>query len=304
MAPHSSNKPNPTTELSIAATNAQLESITSGKEFSLHDVQDEDNPPASDPSGQSPALAPTKSVTSKAAAIDLAHFFTEVDFPDATKDNKKVQKVCKICTNGSNYFYSKTTGNTNLRRHLMTHHTKAYNSTILEHGWHYKLSTQSEDPSAHKNTRKLCNPNVAFEPLEYPHEEDSHAYSITTKEELLDWLKNSDQMYRDSLMPLDTRIRLLVPVCSSSSSAPCYKLNADFSSIILDFCITVASVRPLSLSKPVPNPSRIDMSRRNVTPNLPSFSLRSFLDHLVNFIVADDQAHYVGMTLQLVMLYT
>ncbi|KAH9007482.1 hypothetical protein EDB84DRAFT_1572838 [Lactarius hengduanensis] len=39
--------------------------------------------------------------------------------------------------------------------------------------------------------------NVAFEPLEYPREEDSHAYSVTTKEELLDWVKNGDQTYRD-----------------------------------------------------------------------------------------------------------
>ncbi|KAH9009129.1 hypothetical protein EDB84DRAFT_1446468 [Lactarius hengduanensis] len=50
--------------------------------------------------------------------------------------------------------------------------------------------------------------HVAFEPLEYPREEDSHVYSVTTKEELLDWLKNDDQTYRDSLMPLDTRIRV------------------------------------------------------------------------------------------------
>ncbi|KAH9023475.1 hypothetical protein EDB85DRAFT_2151072 [Lactarius pseudohatsudake] len=40
-------------------------------------------------------------------------------------------------------------------------------------------------------------PPVAFEPLEYPREEDSHAYSVTTKEELLDWVKNGDQTYRD-----------------------------------------------------------------------------------------------------------
>ncbi|KAH9019442.1 hypothetical protein EDB85DRAFT_1896644 [Lactarius pseudohatsudake] len=73
-------------------------------------------------------------------------------------------------------------------------------------------------------------PHVTFEPLEYLREEDSHTYSVTTKEELLDWVKNGDQTYRDSLMPLDTRIRLLVPASN--------------------------------LSKPVPNPSRIDTSRK------------------------------------------
>ncbi|KAH9043913.1 hypothetical protein EDB85DRAFT_2206628 [Lactarius pseudohatsudake] len=96
---------------------------------------------------------------------------------------------------------------------------------------------------------------VAFEPLAYPREEDSHAYSVTTKEELLDWVKNGDQTYRD----------LLVPVCvlaSSPSSAFRYKSYADFSFIILDFCIAAVSAWPQNLSKPVPNPSRIDTSRK------------------------------------------
>ncbi|KAH9011583.1 hypothetical protein EDB85DRAFT_1900942 [Lactarius pseudohatsudake] len=78
---------------------------------------------------------------------------------------------------------------------------------------------------------------VAFEPLEYPREEDSHAYSVSTKEELLDWVKNGNQTYRD----------LLVPVCvlaSSPSSAFRYKSYADFSFIILDFCIAAAPVWP------------------------------------------------------------
>ncbi|KAH9028481.1 hypothetical protein EDB85DRAFT_1892496 [Lactarius pseudohatsudake] len=41
--------------------------------------------------------------------------------------------------------------------------------------------------------------SVAFEPLRYPCEEDSLTYSITTKEELLDWLKNGDQTHRDDV---------------------------------------------------------------------------------------------------------
>ncbi|KAH9012037.1 hypothetical protein EDB85DRAFT_1900613 [Lactarius pseudohatsudake] len=55
---------------------------------------------------------------------------------------------------------------------------------------------------------------VAFEPLEYPREEDSHAYSVTTKEELLDWVKNGDQTYRDLLVPLSAISR--TPTSSSS----------------------------------------------------------------------------------------
>ncbi|KAH9025243.1 hypothetical protein EDB85DRAFT_2149949 [Lactarius pseudohatsudake] len=73
---------------------------------------------------------------------------------------------------------------------------------------------------------------VAFEPLEYPREEDSHAYSVTTKEELLDWVKNGDQTYRDLLV-------LVCVLASSPSSAFRYKSYADFFLIILDFCIAV-----------------------------------------------------------------
>ncbi|KAH9030061.1 hypothetical protein EDB85DRAFT_1891793 [Lactarius pseudohatsudake] len=79
--------------------------------------------------------------------------------------------------------------------------------------------------------------NVAFEPPEYPREEDSHVYGVTTKEELLEWVKNGDQTYRN----------LLVPVCvlaSSPSSAFCYKSYNNFFLIILDFYIAVASVWP------------------------------------------------------------
>ncbi|KAH9018397.1 hypothetical protein EDB85DRAFT_1897205 [Lactarius pseudohatsudake] len=79
--------------------------------------------------------------------------------------------------------------------------------------------------------------SIGNKPLEYPREEDSHAYSVSTKEELLDWVKNGDQMYRD----------LLVPVCvlaSSPSSAFRYKSYADFLLIILDFRIAVTSVWP------------------------------------------------------------
>ncbi|KAH9040490.1 hypothetical protein EDB85DRAFT_1886989 [Lactarius pseudohatsudake] len=78
---------------------------------------------------------------------------------------------------------------------------------------------------------------VAFEPLEYPREEDSHAYSVTTKEELLDWVKNGDQTYCDVQKGPDE----LVP---GPADTFCYKSYADFFLIILDFCIAVASVWP------------------------------------------------------------
>jgi hypothetical protein len=31
------------------------------------------------------------------AALDILHFFTEIEFPTATKVNERVQKVCKLC---------------------------------------------------------------------------------------------------------------------------------------------------------------------------------------------------------------
>ncbi|KAH9041157.1 hypothetical protein EDB84DRAFT_1436603 [Lactarius hengduanensis] len=82
-----------------------------------------------------------------------------------------------------------------------------------------RMTTPPKDSEQDGGQRRRCprkEGNVAFEPLEYPCEEDSHAYSVTTKEELLDWVKNGDQTYRDSLMPLDTWIRLLVPLSTIS----------------------------------------------------------------------------------------
>ncbi|KAH9015354.1 hypothetical protein EDB85DRAFT_2156756 [Lactarius pseudohatsudake] len=168
------------------AANAQLNSITSGDEFSLQDVQDVEDEddicdsdlPAGDPSDRSPVLAPHKPpVTTTKTAVDIIYFFTEIDFPNATKDNKKTQKVCKLCikiygTNKSkvprsvaNYFYSKNTGNSNLRCHLSKQHTKVYDDAISKYGWSYKLSTQSEDPSRHQNNRKLRNQDIpSFSP--------------------------------------------------------------------------------------------------------------------------------------------
>ncbi|KAH9072196.1 hypothetical protein EDB83DRAFT_2516972 [Lactarius deliciosus] len=167
------------------ATNAQLELITSGDKFTLQDVQgfeDEDNIcdgnlPAGDPSDQSPVLAPHKPPVTTKATIDIIHFFTKIDFPSAIKDNKKTQKVCKLCikihgTNKSkvprsvaNYFYLKNTGNSNLCCHLSKQHTKVYDDAISMYGWSYKLSTQLEDPSGHQNTYHLVRFIVANDQL-------------------------------------------------------------------------------------------------------------------------------------------
>ncbi|KAH9014566.1 hypothetical protein EDB84DRAFT_1568078 [Lactarius hengduanensis] len=147
------------------AANAQLDLITSGNEFSLQDVQDVEDEddicdsdlPAGDPSDRSPVLAPHKPpVTTTKTAVDLIYFFTEIDFPNATKDNEKTQKVCKLCikiygTNKSkvprsvaNYFYLKNTGNSNLRRHLSKQHTKVYDNAISKKK--VQLELQAIDP--------------------------------------------------------------------------------------------------------------------------------------------------------------
>jgi hypothetical protein len=68
----------------------------------VQDVEDEDDIgdsdlPAGDPSDRSPVLAPHKPPVTTKAAVDLIHFFTEIDFPSATKDKEKTQKVCKLC---------------------------------------------------------------------------------------------------------------------------------------------------------------------------------------------------------------
>jgi hypothetical protein len=70
--------------------------ITSSKEFSFQVVEEEDNddlPDAPEPVPQQTDSQPVGT----GAAHDILHFFTDIKFPDATKDNKKVQKVCKLC---------------------------------------------------------------------------------------------------------------------------------------------------------------------------------------------------------------
>ncbi|KAH9014527.1 hypothetical protein EDB84DRAFT_1443793 [Lactarius hengduanensis] len=136
------------------AATTQLDPISSGEEFSLQGVEDEDDiPDGPDPSSPSlaPALSPTPprpaaNPTSK--ALDLAHFFIEIK---ATKDSEKAQKACKLCveTYGDdrqkvsrsvpNYFYAKNTGNTNLRRHLINHHHEDYDAAVIKYFYDLEL---------------------------------------------------------------------------------------------------------------------------------------------------------------------
>jgi hypothetical protein len=69
-----------------------------------------------------------------------------------------------------NYFYARTTGNSNLRRHLTRQHPKEYDTAIMDNNWDYKLSTHSDD-TAHNNNCNVANSQVPpFSPqtfLEY-----------------------------------------------------------------------------------------------------------------------------------------
>ncbi|KAH9055112.1 hypothetical protein EDB83DRAFT_2316248 [Lactarius deliciosus] len=168
MTRHSSNKPKPS-----AATNTQLESVTSAEEFSLQDVEDEDDLPDSPgPSDDPLALAPTnhRSVTTRTKALDILYFFTEVE--SSTADGTKVvQKACNICIksygankgkapkDSPNYFYAKSTGISNLRRHLNNLHCTEYDLAAAKYNWPPKLSSQSGVASTH-NDRKLRNPDI------------------------------------------------------------------------------------------------------------------------------------------------
>ena len=64
-----------------------------------------------------------------------------------------------------NYFYMMTTATTNLRNHLRNQHPEEYDRAVVEYKWNYKLTTQSDDASAHKDARKLRNQGIpSFSP--------------------------------------------------------------------------------------------------------------------------------------------
>ncbi|KAI9433687.1 hypothetical protein BJY52DRAFT_1198561 [Lactarius psammicola] len=160
------------------ATTTQLDSIHSDEEFNLRGIEGDDDTPnipgplndAPGPSDHMPELVPWGSKSQPASrhvAHDVLHFFTEIKFPNATKDNEKLLKVCNLCaevhrTNKNkvpssiaNYFYRRSTGNSNLQDHLRKRHPKEYDQAVVEHRWNYKLSTQSDAATAHKNTRNV-----------------------------------------------------------------------------------------------------------------------------------------------------
>ena len=62
----------------------------------------------------------------------------------------------KIPREAGNFFYGKTTSNSNLRNHLLKKHPKEYDKAVSDYKWKYRLSTQSpsNDPSTH-NIRNL-----------------------------------------------------------------------------------------------------------------------------------------------------
>jgi hypothetical protein len=74
----------------------QLNSITSSEEFSFQVVEEEDNDDLPDTPEPVPWQTDSQPVGT-GAAHNILHFFTDIEFPDATKDNEKVQKVCKLC---------------------------------------------------------------------------------------------------------------------------------------------------------------------------------------------------------------
>ncbi|KAH9072201.1 hypothetical protein EDB83DRAFT_2516981 [Lactarius deliciosus] len=115
--------------------------------------------------------------TSK-AALDIAHFFTDVDSPNP---GKGVQRACTLCIekygndkqktqektlkNVPNYFYMKSTANNNLHHHLTTKHGSEYDAAVLKFKWNYKLSTQSGGVSIPKDTSNVHLEVLPFSPV-------------------------------------------------------------------------------------------------------------------------------------------
>ncbi|KAH9172794.1 hypothetical protein EDB89DRAFT_1905894 [Lactarius sanguifluus] len=106
--------------------------------------------------------------TTSKTALNIAHFFTDVNSPDP---GKGVQRACRLCIekysddkqktqektskNVPNYFYAKSTANNNLRRHLTTNHRSEYDAVGLKFKWKYKLLTQSGGVSIPKDASNV-----------------------------------------------------------------------------------------------------------------------------------------------------
>ena len=99
--------PGLTHQVNQATTTTQLDPI-SGEEFNLNKIGEDkdvsDNPP-NGPLTESTSLhsaAPNVVLNSPRpvrtrAALDILHFFMEIEFPAATESNERVQKACKLC---------------------------------------------------------------------------------------------------------------------------------------------------------------------------------------------------------------
>ncbi|KAH9050402.1 hypothetical protein EDB83DRAFT_2317167 [Lactarius deliciosus] len=143
-----------------------LESITSGEEFGSQDVEDK-GPDLPSSSGGSLMPAPTVCQPAK-AALNVLHFFIKMQ--PSTNDGK-AQRVCKLCRETysdnqtkltkdvPNYFYTMSTGTSNLSHHLCLIHQNDYDKAVVENRWPYPLSTQLNVASAYKD-RTLRNPNL------------------------------------------------------------------------------------------------------------------------------------------------
>ncbi|KAN0118276.1 Ribonuclease H-like domain containing protein [Russula decolorans] len=109
--------------------------VGGGNEFDFPDKSYEDD----DTQGTVDSQAATQ-------ALDIVHFFVVYG-----KEEEK-KRVCKICGEKygfsevpkgvDNYFYGMGTGFLNLRKHLASKHTAAYDKAIVENNWNYCLSNE------------------------------------------------------------------------------------------------------------------------------------------------------------------
>ena len=79
---------------------SQLGPIVSEEEFDLGQVEDDDTSKASNPLNDPKSLGlqrvGPRSLNAH-AALDILHYFTEIESPDATEEFESVQRVCKLC---------------------------------------------------------------------------------------------------------------------------------------------------------------------------------------------------------------
>jgi len=86
-------------QLSTPLATTQLDPISSDEEFDLRGHENVSDASDTDASNRppEPAVHATRARNSPNSALDIHHFFTELEFPTAAKSQDRVRRACTLC---------------------------------------------------------------------------------------------------------------------------------------------------------------------------------------------------------------